>query len=318
MVREFTELQGKMGGIYARDAGEPETIWRAIYHHYSPIAADANAAPLAEHLGGAAVTWAAVSLADKFDTVVGLFAAGERPTGSRDPFGLRRQAHGILRILLDADTLTATEARPSFGTFLAAVEPKFAQAGSELGADVEGARPALHAFIGERLEYVLEQRGAKRQAVRAVVRGRQVPDLRPLDVKRNVAALQEFVDSESFRKLAEAFKRVRNIARELDDATAVADDAWRGELKDAAEIALFDEIQRRGGVIERAVAEGRDFRAAYVEAAQFQPAVDKFFTEVFVMVEDAALRRARLRLMKRLEQLILQLGDISEIVAPES
>jgi glycyl-tRNA synthetase beta chain len=304
-----------MGGIYAREAGEPEAVWKAIYFHYQPTAVDLTAPPLPEALGDAKITWAAVALADKFDTLVGLFLSGERPTGSRDPFGLRRQAHGLLRILLDADVLTGTEARPELRVFL----KRAAEAiGQSVAADPQAARDALHAFLGERLEFALEQRGANPQAVRAVVRGRDVADLKPLDVKRNIAALQEFVDSASFRKLAEAFKRVRNIARELKDAAPAGDEALRRTLKEPAEIALFEEIQHRGAAIERAVAEGRDFRAAYAEAAQFQPAVDRFFTEVFVMVDEPALREARLRLMKRLEQLILQLGDISEIVAPES
>ena len=87
MVREFTELQGTMGGIYAREEGQPEEVWKAIYFHYLPIGVEADAPPSRAQLGKAAVTWAAVSLADKLDTIVGLFAAGEKPTGSRDPFG---------------------------------------------------------------------------------------------------------------------------------------------------------------------------------------------------------------------------------------
>jgi glycyl-tRNA synthetase beta chain len=223
--------------------------------------------------------------------------------------------HGSLRLLLDLDTLTGLDARPTIGLLLERANHGLAGLGLEGAAEAES---ALHDFVRERLEYALQQRGAKPQAVRAVVRGRPVADLRPADVKRNVAALQEFAESDSFRKLAEAFKRVRNIARELKDAAPVEPGAIRPALKEPAEIALLDEVAQRAGAIERAVADGRDFRAAYAEAAQFQPAVDRFFTEVFVMVDDAGLRQARLRLMKRLEQLILQLGDISEIVAPES
>ena len=97
MVAELTELQGVMGGIYAREEGQPERVWKAIYYHYLPDAVGADAPPTRQQLGEAAVTWAAVSLADKLDTVVGMFYAGEKPTGSRDPFGLRRQAHGIFK-----------------------------------------------------------------------------------------------------------------------------------------------------------------------------------------------------------------------------
>src|SRR5205085_5006502 len=106
MVREFTELQGVMGGIYAREEGLPESVWKAIYYHYLPIGVEADAPPSRTQLGKAATTWAAVSLADKLDTVVGLFAAGERPTGSRDPFGLRRAAQGMIKILTDFATVS--------------------------------------------------------------------------------------------------------------------------------------------------------------------------------------------------------------------
>ena len=101
MVAELTELQGVMGGIYAREEGQPERVWKAIYYHYLPDAVGVDAPPTRAQLGEAAITWAAVSLADKLDTVVGMFYAGEKPTGSRDPFGLRRQAHGIFKILVD-------------------------------------------------------------------------------------------------------------------------------------------------------------------------------------------------------------------------
>src|SRR5205085_1354802 len=94
MVREFPELQGTMGGIYARHEGLPEQVWKAVYFHYLPVAIEVDAPPSRAQLGKAAVAWAAVSLADKLDTIVGLFAAGEKPTGSRDPYGLRRAAHG--------------------------------------------------------------------------------------------------------------------------------------------------------------------------------------------------------------------------------
>src|SRR5688572_15778788 len=112
MVAELTELQGVMGGIYAREEGHAEPVWKAIYHHYLPDAVTADAPPSRQQLGDAAVTWAAVALSDKLDTVVGMFHAGEKPTGSRDPFGLRRQAHGIFKVLVDLKELTGVAARP--------------------------------------------------------------------------------------------------------------------------------------------------------------------------------------------------------------
>ena len=118
MVRELTELQGTMGGIYAREEGLPEEIWKAIYYHYLPIGVEADAPPARQQLGAAAVTWSAVSLADKLDSVVGMFWAGERPTGSRDPLGLRRQAQGAMKILVDLPDLAGLENRLPLGRLL--------------------------------------------------------------------------------------------------------------------------------------------------------------------------------------------------------
>lgn len=313
MVREFTELQGVMGGVYARQAGEPEAVWKAIYHQYLPIGVEATAAPSHEWLGAAAVSWACVSLADKLDTLVGLFLAGERPTGSRDPFGLRRQAHGVLRILLDLKALTGSDARPTLGALLDAARQEY---GQSIAASDESLA-ALDAFMRERLGFALQQRGAAPRNVRAVVGARPMAELRPADLELNLRELAVFADTDSFRQLAEAFKRVRNIARELDETAAATGD-WRADLKEPAERALLDEIEKRERVIADAVDARRDYRAAYTEAAAFEPAVATFFKEVLVMAEDRRLREARLRLMKRLERLIMQLGDISEIVASES
>jgi glycyl-tRNA synthetase beta chain len=315
MVREFTELQGTMGGIYARYAGEPEPVWKAIYYHYLPTAVDAAAPPALEALGEARPAWAAVSLADKLDTLVGLFVAGERPTRSRDPYGLRRAAHGILKVLLDSEDLMPAGAPSSLGALVA----KALEAFGETPEDTRRAAvEALQDFLRERLEYALQQRGADRRNVRAVIRDRGLDDMWPARLAANVGDLPAVADTDAFRRLAEAFKRVRNIARELADADVPDIAAIRPHLKEPAELALCDAIEQRRGVIEQAAREGRNFQAAYAEAAQFEPSVARFFTEVFVMVDDVPLRTARLHLMKRLEQLILQLGDISEIVAPES
>jgi glycyl-tRNA synthetase beta chain len=299
MVFEFPELQGIMGGIYAREEGQPEQVWKAVYHHYLPQAAEADAPPAKAQLGAAAVTWAAVSMADKADTLVSLFNAGEKPTGSRDPFGLRRAAHGLLRVLVDLPELTGID-RPV--TLAQIVGPLTAGGGPA---------SALQNFLLERLRYVLEQRGFDPRNVRAVTHG-NLDDLSPLIARRKLEVLPEFTSSPEFTQLATAFKRVRNIARELP-ADARPDMA---ALKEPAELALFKELEQRQQTIEAAVTAG-DFRRGFAEAARFGPAVDTFFKDVFVMVDDPALKTARLSLMKRLEQVILSLADISEIV-PQS
>ena len=134
--------------------------------------------------------------------------------------------------------------------------------------------------------------------------------LSPLIVRRKLDVLPEFTSSPDFKQLATAFKRVRNIARELPEGET----ADLTVLNEPAELALLKELEQRQQVVDRAVASG-DFRRGFAEAAKFGPAVDTFFTDVFVMVDDPALKKARLFLMKRLEQVILSLADISEIVA---
>ena len=371
MVGEFPELQGAMGGVYAREQGEPEDVWKAIYHHYLPVGVGADDPPSHDDLGKGAATWAAVALADKVDTVVGLFGAGEKPTGSRDPLGIRRQAQGMLRILIDLPELTGLSARVSVGQLLGPARKMHTRDDGEWskvywaldrkwkdGRSVEGieedtgigrqrvqelleehrsevrrftpkdgwtghalkARPVD--FLLERLRYLLEERGFDRRNVRAVTH-QPLDEIRPLDARRKLAVLPEFTDTVDFRTLATLFKRVKNIARELpaDPAGVPAGDSsaevYQTMLVEPAEHALLDELQRRRAVIDGAVERGAGFREAFAEAARIGPAVDRFFNEVFVMADDPALRRARLRLMQQVEQVILQLADVSEIV-PET
>jgi glycyl-tRNA synthetase beta chain len=312
MVSELTELQGVMGGIYAREQGQPEAVWKAIYHHYLPVAVEADAPPARQELGAGAATWAAVSLADKLDTVIGMFHAGERPTGSRDPFGLRRQAHGLFKILVDLPALTGLTARPTLDMLVDKVAETFAPT-TEWPTE---ALSSLYGFLFDRYQYVLEQRGFDIRNVRAIAR---LTGQSPLDGLRKLEVLPEFTDSEDFKKLAVLFKRVRNMAKELDivayDFAERADPPLDMFLKEPAEMALLQELDERTPVIDSVLKSGEDFRRAFVEAAQFGPAVDRFFTEIFVMVDDAALRKARLRLMNRLERVILRIADISEIVS---
>ncbi len=186
----------------------------------------------------------------------------------------------------------------------------------------EAALAELGAFLTERVEFVAETRGAARRNIRAVLaRPGGALHTAVSDLQQNLQALPEFARSEEFRALATAFKRVRNIAREYP-ADRFADDERTGPalesvLQEPAERALVSEIEARRPVIESAVSEGTAFRQAYVEASHFAPVVARFFEEVFVMSDDLPVRQARLRLVKRLETLILQLGDISEIVTSE-
>ena len=313
MVRELTELQGAIGGIYARENGRPEEVWRAIYHHYLPVAVEAEAAPTKEQLGPAAVTWAAVSMADKLDTLAGLFAAGERPTGSRDPYGLRRAAQGLVRILVDLPELTGIDRGIGFGPLLDC-------AGAPWADTIAEWRTPLEAFLVDRLRFVLEQRGSDVRNVRAVTH-HEPKALVPLFARRLLAVLPEFTGTDAFRALASVFKRVRNIARSMpdDEFERLAPDAGAlaQVLTEPAERALVTELMARRGAIMFAADSGTGYRDALASAAHYGPTVARFFDDVLVMAEDSRLRQARLFLMRALEFQILRLADVSEIVPEE-
>jgi len=345
MVRELTELQGTMGGIYARDEGLPEAVWRAIAFQYLPLGVEPGAPPSRVDHGAAAPAWAATALADKLDTLVGLFAVGERPTGTRDPFGLRRQAHGALRILVDLPELTGSTTAVSLKRLVferalplllphmqrmpggtpgpqsgAADKPSGTpegHSGTGEGHSGTGVSPVvspdlqpLLAFLADRLRYLFEQRGYAYDEINAVLR----PDalawdrLNPLDLRRRLEALRAVRGSADFEALAVAFKRVKNLARDLDHP-AVEED----RLTEPAEAALLAEYRTRGETVRAAIRSGNYVNALRLASA-FRPGVDRFFTEVFVMVDDEPLRRQRLTLVWRLHELLLELADISELV----
>jgi glycyl-tRNA synthetase beta chain len=303
MVFEFTELQGTIGGIYAREEGLPQQVWKAIYYQYLPIGVEADSPPTRQQLGPAAVSWAAVSLADKLDTFVSLSRAGERATGSRDPFGLRRQTQGAVRILMDLPELTGVDREIWLGPLLARAA---AHAPATTAPWTDEAAQAALAFAVERVRFALEQRGFAGEVVRAAT---PAGDVSPLRARRVAEAIQGMRTSEDFQGLAVLFKRVKNIAKELRDDTPLDRDA----LGEPAERALLEELDRRRPRIEAAVARS-DYRAAFVDIAGLRAAVDRFFTEVFVMADDVRIRNVRLKLMADLRDLILHLADISEII----
>jgi glycyl-tRNA synthetase beta chain len=300
MVRELTELQGTMGGIYARAEGKPDDVWKAIYFHYLPVGVEADAQPSRQQLGAAAITWAAVSLADKLDSVVGMFTAGERPTGSRDPLGLRRQAQGAVKILADLPGLTGVDARLTLG-------PLLARAAEPFGGYGEAAGPLL-TFITDRVAYLLEQRGFEVRTVRAVVHG-GIEHVSPLEARRKLEALAQMSGSQALLGVGTLLKRVKNITKGVAAPAALDSEAF----SEPAERALAADIMQRAPIIRDAAARG-DYREAFTAIAAMQPAVAKFFDDVLVMAEEERLRVARLGLVATLRDLILGIADISEIV----
>ena len=300
MVREFTELQGSMGGIYAREEGQPEAVWKAIYYHYLPVGVEADAPPTRQQLGAAAVTWASVSLADKLDSVAGMFGAGERPTGSRDPLGLRRQAQGAVKILADLQELTGAAPRIELWNLVAQALSAWAPS--------EDAQQALRTFLRERVIYLFEQRGFDVRNIRAVV-PQSLERFDVVEARKKLEALAQMSGSEALRGVATLFKRVKNITKGVSGGLAAQDNL----LKEAAEVTLVKSLKDVEPRI-RESADKADYKQAFHHIELLRAPVASFFDDVLVMAEDEQLRAARLALVARLRDLILDIADISEIV----
>lgn len=307
MVFEFPELQGTMGGIYARAQGEPESVWKAIYYQYLPVGVEADAPPSRADLGAGAVTWAAVSLADKLDTVVGLFSAGEKVTGSRDPFALRRAAQGIVKVLADRRDL-GIDTRVTLGQLVDRAAAAFG-AGGDL-------RQPLQSFFVERVRHLLERRGATAAEVNAIVPlDLPLDRLDPDDAQRRLAGVRDATGSERFRQLAELFKRVKNISKDVAVEMSWAQLADYGNTsKEQAEVPLIVHAAQTAAAAVKAREQG-DYLEALLRIAELQPHVAMFFDHVLVMADDPAVRRARLQLMAHLRDLVLSIADISELAA---
>ena len=302
LVGEFPELQGVAGGLLARADGEPEPVAAAIYDLYRPSGAD-------DRLPGTDIG-AVVGLADRLDTLAGGFAVGLIPSGSRDPFALRRAGLGVVRL---AERFPALD-------LAAALDAAFALFDGEGGSpDLRGkaaeARPKVIDFLLERFAALAKDAGARYDevaAVRAVAAAKKA--LVVADLTARLAALREFRGSDDFLALAAASKRVGNIlAQAAERGEAQAPGAGADALALPAETALSgaaDEAERR-------VAELRDkgdYRSALAALAALRPVVDRFFVDVLVMDPDDRARRARLGLLARVDRLARAVVDISEIV----
>ena len=312
MVFEFPELQGTMGGIYAREEGQPEPVWKAIYFQYLPIAVEADAPPTRAQLGSAAVSWAAVSLADKLDSLVGLLLVGEKVTGSRDPFALRRQAQGIAKILVDLPSLGITT------PVEAAALIQLAAGAFGIAAEDRDATMGIRAFMAERLRHLFSVRGFDANEINAEVPLGFAGDA--VSAGKRLDALSRMRNSAQFKALAVAFKRASNILRGVprDQGPSTNTDAFAA-VPGAADIDMivFTEIKKLRQQLLHDTEAG-DFAQAFAHAADLRPYIDRFFDEVMVMHEDTRLRDLRLGLLRDFVEGITQhLGDISQIV-PQS
>ncbi len=294
MVQEFPELQGVVGGHYAQAGGEAREVSEAIYDHYLPVGLDD---PCPRTVYGAVV-----SLADKVDGVVSGFAIGHEPTGSSDPFALRRQGNGIVKVLVEMslpislktlaqealNSLKVEWRRPRHETFSSILE-----------------------FFGERLRYHFEtSKKLRYDTVRAVLAaGWDVP----ADALARAESLDSLRGSEDLEAVCASAKRIRNILTKSAAGEDVGQDAVDSSLLvEEPEKALFEAWK----VVAERESNSRqkgDYRTAFTAIASLRPTVDKFFDKVLVMADDQRVRRNRLRLLRHLDDLFSAIAHFAEI-----
>ncbi len=296
MVGEFPELQGIVGGLYARAQDEPEEIACAVYDHHRPAGLN-DAIPRN-------LTGCALALADKLDTLIGCFAVGLVPSGSSDPFALRRAALGVVKILLERNLpLSLSAAVSAAGRALTSHPPKITP-----GAAAE---QQVLVFILDRARYVFRERNGYAYDEVSAALAASADDL--VDAERRIAALRATRRTKNFAPLAIAFKRTRNILEKAGPPEQWKLPAVRQELfREPAERALESEAARvaaRAGELRRA---GR-YREALEVIAELRPAVDRFFDDVLVMAEDEKVRRNRLTLLAEMLKEFSAIADFSEI-----
>jgi glycyl-tRNA synthetase beta chain len=303
MVGEFPELQGVMGRYYALAKGEKPAVADAIRDHYKPQGP--NDSVPSEPVS------VAVALADKLDTLVGFWAIDEKPTGSKDPFGLRRAALGVIRIVLESGTRLDLRQMLEFAFSSSVTNTRY-----EESARV---RDDLLYFLEDRLAVALRDQGNRHDLLAAVLdRFAAGPAYNLLMIVRRVEALGRFLDAEDGANLLVGYRRAANILRaeeKKDGEGAFAeppDPALIGDRGLPEEQALFEAMQRAEAEAREHV--GReDFAAAMSALAQLRPAVDAFFDKVTVNADDPALRANRLKLLNMLRQATLAVADFSRI-----
>ncbi len=288
MVGEFPKLQGIAGRYYAEIDGEAPEVAAALDEQYMPRHAG-DALP-------ATSTGKVLALADKFDTLVGIFGIGQKPTGAKDPFALRRAALGVLRIIIE-------------GKLPLDLRDLYEKAAALLGDRIDEA-DAVESCLDytlERLKAYYQEQGVEVDVIDAVLA--QKPTA-PLDFDRRVRAVSAFRKLEQAESLAAANKRIGNILKKVEQP--LPEEVGEALLVEPAEQALHAQLRELRGEVT-ALFEAGDYEPALMKLAGLREAVDRFFDDVMVMAEDAALQRNRLALLNQLRGLFLRVADLSRL-----
>ncbi len=288
MVKEFTDLQGRIGGIYAREEGLPADVWQAIYDQYQPVNID-DTLPRT-------VSGAVVSLADRIDTLVGFFRVGAKPSGSKDPFALRRAAQGVVQILLNRDT---RQIRIGIERLI------------DIGIQVHGSadvKQDLLAFFAERVRTILEASayGFAYDEIAAVMEAGWASSL--TDLVDRIEALKAMRNEANFLSVLDSAKRIENITKEHRDTRV--DPAMLAEPAEKRLNQLTIAVTEQ---IEELIQERR-YRNALESFATMAPELETFFKDVMVMVDDEALRKNRMSLLRKAGSAVMKVADVTKIV----
>ncbi|MGB7282417.1 MAG: glycine--tRNA ligase subunit beta [Candidatus Acidiferrum sp.] len=299
MVREFTELQGIVGGLYARAQGEPDDVADAIYDHHRPVGI---ADPIPRNLTGCAV-----ALADKLDSIVGCFAVGLIPTGSSDPYALRRSALGVVKIILERKIPVSLSLAVGAATKALLTNPPKKGVGPEQETQVLD-------FLLDRAKFILREREKfGYDEVNAVFRA-GVDDL--VDAQKRLVALKAIRKSKNFEPLAVSFKRIRNILEKSnfkrEEEGAIQTDLFES----GAERELFAAMRTAASKVQAEKRAGR-YQVALEVIAGLRKAVDDFFEGVMVMAENEAVRKNRLALLSEILKEFTTIADFSELGGEE-
>jgi len=291
MVGEFPELQGLMGRYYAAADGEPEAVARAIGEQYLPRFAGDS---LPQTPAGQAI-----AIADKLDALAGIFTLGKKPSGNRDPFGLRRSALGVVRIMI--------EQRLDMNIRNLVTAAIFSQPGQN--RDEDALTQSLYEFITERMRaYYLDRQDGPTPEMFAAVMARQPVSL--LDFDERLKAVAAFVKLEPASSLAAANKRIGNILKQA--GVGGGEPVDKTLIREPAETALFESVVKAQAIVAPLLSD-RDYTNVLTTLADLRDPVDGFFDDVMVMAEDEALRNNRLALLAELRAMFLNVADVSRL-----
>jgi glycyl-tRNA synthetase beta chain len=294
MVKEFTDLQGRVGGIYAREEGYADGVWQAIYDHYQPVNID-DALPRT-------VSGAIVSLADRMDTLAGFFRIGAKPSGSKDPFALRRAAQGVVQILLNRDK---RQIRIGIDKL---VDMAMEAHGGAAGAPPAPLRDELLAFFAERVRTILETSayGFAYDEIAAAMEAGWASSL--TDLVDRIEALKAMRGEPNFLSILDSAKRIENITSGHESTRVDT-----GKLEHAVEKRLDHLATEVGHQIDELIAERR-YRTALESFAAMAPELETFFKDVMVMVDDEGVRRNRMSLLRKVGGAVMKVADVTKIV----